>query len=167
MQVAEICLARGGCIAFEWPRGCMYWHERRVQTFMRRHSLIEVRFASPATQPGPWANLSGSPGLSRPPHHSSIGSAVDARTCRTNTHRAQGATHALPKATRTNSSTNYTRHSGSGALHKVLSKSIWRRHEKSGTQHGAAIRLSAWSPSGFRVLSVALPFGLQALSVAR
>ena len=158
MYLNGLAVARIG-VTVECSRSC------NATPSLRFVSMVACS-ASKATQPGPWANLSGSPGLLRPPHHSSIGSAVDARTCRTNTHRAQGATHALPKATRTNSSTNYTRRSESGALHKVLSKSIWRCHEKSGAQHGAAIWLSAWSPSGFRVLSVALPFGLQALSVA-
>ena len=44
VQVAEMCLEWGGCIAFEWPRGCTYWRDRRVQSFMQRHSLAEVRF---------------------------------------------------------------------------------------------------------------------------
>ena len=43
-EVAERCISNGGLIAFEWPRGCMYWHWRRVKAFIERHKLIQCNF---------------------------------------------------------------------------------------------------------------------------
>ena len=39
MRVAEACRAHGGNIAFEWPRGCTYWNDRRVRTFLKKFNL--------------------------------------------------------------------------------------------------------------------------------
>ena len=141
MHLNGLAVAHTG-VTIECSRSC------NATPSLRFVSMVACS-ASKGTQLGPWANLSGSPGLLRPPHHSSIGSAVDARANHTNTHRALAATHALPKATRTNWSTHSTRRSEYGALHKVLSKSIRRCHETSGAQLGAAIRLSVWF--GFRL----------------
>ena len=37
--VADRCRANGGRIAIEWPRGCMYWRDRRVTRCLKRWNL--------------------------------------------------------------------------------------------------------------------------------
>ena len=39
-QVADACVRRGGHVAIEWPRSCMYWRLRHVRTAMRRWGAI-------------------------------------------------------------------------------------------------------------------------------
>ena len=41
---AEQCIALEGGVAFEWPRGCTYWHDRSVRSFIKRHNLTEIQF---------------------------------------------------------------------------------------------------------------------------
>ena len=33
-----------GGVAFEWPCGCTYWHDRRVRSFIKRDNLTEIQF---------------------------------------------------------------------------------------------------------------------------
>ena len=44
MRVADACLANGGHIAWEWPKPCTYWRDKRVQAFITRHRLQSVVF---------------------------------------------------------------------------------------------------------------------------
>ena len=44
VKVAAACDANGGHIAIEWPRACSYWPLKVVQSFVRKHSLINYDF---------------------------------------------------------------------------------------------------------------------------
>ena len=37
--VAEACRLNGGKVAFEWPRGCTYWRDRKVIAFLKRTGM--------------------------------------------------------------------------------------------------------------------------------
>ena len=42
--VADACRRNGGKVAFEWPRGCLYWKDRRVKAFLRRTAAQSYDF---------------------------------------------------------------------------------------------------------------------------
>ena len=44
VTVARRCRAKGGSVAFEWPRRCSYWKRRNVQRFIREYGLEAVNF---------------------------------------------------------------------------------------------------------------------------
>ena len=37
--VAEACRRNGGRLALEWPRGCSYWRESKVKSFLARNNM--------------------------------------------------------------------------------------------------------------------------------
>ena len=38
--VADACVSNGGHVAIEWPKSCMYWRHRKVQSSLRRWGCI-------------------------------------------------------------------------------------------------------------------------------
>ena len=42
--VADECAAKGGKIAIEWPKGCLYWRYREVKKLLERHGLKKHSF---------------------------------------------------------------------------------------------------------------------------
>ena len=42
--VADACRANGGQVAFEWPRGCTYWREVKVKSFLKRSAMQTYAF---------------------------------------------------------------------------------------------------------------------------
>ena len=39
MLTTQRCISHGGCIAFEWPRRCAYWHRPNIVKFLRQHNF--------------------------------------------------------------------------------------------------------------------------------
>ena len=44
VTVAIACRANGGIIAMEWPKGCSYWRERKVKTFLAGMGMQQYHF---------------------------------------------------------------------------------------------------------------------------
>ena len=44
LPVARAVMESNGCIAWEWPRSCALWRERRIQDIMREFGLAEAFF---------------------------------------------------------------------------------------------------------------------------
>ena len=42
--VATHAIARQCMVFVEWPRGCAYWHDERVQKFLRKHGFVYADF---------------------------------------------------------------------------------------------------------------------------
>ena len=42
--VTEHAISIGAAVFIEWPRWCRYWKERRVQTFLSKHSFVDCLF---------------------------------------------------------------------------------------------------------------------------
>ena len=41
-EIAEVAIKRGAMVIIEWPKGCAYWNNMKVKSFLTKHEFDET-----------------------------------------------------------------------------------------------------------------------------